>query len=478
MGKIIKKIGVVVVAICLLSVQLIDLGFMIYFKDHFMWGTVINETDVSCLTAEEAKEMLEQAEDGYELTIIERKGKSEVIKGEAFGFCYKVNEDINAFKKEQWASGWPFMKLLAHRFQVTFRQQYDIEALKHCISELECNDEKKMEAPEDAYVGFNDELYEVIEGQEGTFLDKACVEEGIIEAVEKEDSTIELEALGCYKEADIGADSALLISTAHTLQDYMGQEITYDFGDQQEKIDGRLIRTWLLLQDAEGNEERLPEYITTKDIENKKIVIDEEAVVAYVEELGEKYDTVRKTRQFKTSDGRKVEVPAGDYGWKMDRQEESSSLLELLNSKRGNEIRQPIYKQEAYCRNSNDIGDSYVEVDLTRQHLWFYKEGRLVTEGDIVSGMGCNAHATPAGVFSIDYKQTKAILRGPGYACPVSYWMPFYDGMGIHDATWRGRFGGTIYMYDGSHGCLNASLNLAAAIYAEMEKGMPVVCYH
>lgn len=478
MGKLIKKIGVVIVALCLLSAQIIDLGLMIYFKDHFMWGTFINDTDVSCLTVEEAKEVLEHKQEGYELTIIERKGKREVIKGEAFGFCYKVNEDMNAFKKELWAGGWPFMRLIAHKFQVTFRQQYDLEALKHCINELECSDEEKMEAPEDAYIGFNNEVYEVLEGREGTLLDEVCLEKGIIAAVEKEDSTIELESLGCYKEAEVGVNSALLISTVHTLQDYVEQEITYDFGDQQEKIDGKMIRTWLLLQDAEGNKEELPEYITTKNIENRKVVINEEAVRAYIEELGERYDTVRKTRQFKTTDGRVVEVPAGDYGWKMDREEESSKLLELLNSKGCNETRQPIYKQVAYCRNSNDIGDSYVEVDLTHQHLWFYKEGRLVTEGDIVSGMGCNAHATPAGVFSIDYKQTKAILRGPGYACPVSYWMPFYDGMGIHDATWRGRFGGTIYMYDGSHGCLNASLSLAAAIYEEMEKGIPVVCYH
>ena len=77
----------------------------------------------------------------------------------------------------------------------------------------------------------------------------------------------------------------------------------------------------------------------------------------------------------------------------------------------------------------------------------------------------------------LKYKQANATLRGPGYACPVRYWMPFNGGIGIHDATWRGSFGGSIYVYNGSHGCINTPLSLAGTIFNEIEQGVPIVCY-
>ena len=68
-------------------------------------------------------------------------------------------------------------------------------------------------------------------------------------------------------------------------------------------------------------------------------------------------------------------------------------------------------------------------------------------------------------------------LKGADYESPVTYWMPFNGGIGLHDATWRSRFGGSIYYYSGSHGCVNLPYSAAADIYSIVEAGMPVVCY-
>ena len=103
----------------------------------------------------------------------------------------------------------------------------------------------------------------------------------------------------------------------------------------------------------------------------------------------------------------------------------------------------------------NDIGNSYVEIDLGNQHMYLYKEGKMILDSDFVSGNERLNHHTPDGIDAITYKSQNATLRGPGYASFVYYWMPFNGGIGLHDATWRSSFGGDIYKTDGSHGCVN-----------------------
>ena len=89
-----------------------------------------------------------------------------------------------------------------------------------------------------------------------------------------------------------------------------------------------------------------------------------------------------------------------------------------------------------------------------------------------------NGNTTPDGVCGITYKTTNAVLRGRDYETPVNYWMPFNGNVGMHDATWRSEFGGDIYLTNGSHGCINLPLDMAAAIYEYMSTGFPVICYY
>ena len=55
--------------------------------------------------------------------------------------------------------------------------------------------------------------------------------------------------------------------------------------------------------------------------------------------------------------------------------------------------------------------------------------------------------------------------------------MPFYDGQGLHDASWRTAFGGNIYQTNGSHGCVNLPPAVAATIYENIDTGTPVILY-
>ena len=96
---------------------------------------------------------------------------------------------------------------------------------------------------------------------------------------------------------------------------------------------------------------------------------------------------------------------------------------------------------------------------------------------DLVSGNVSAGHKTPDGIYGVTYKAQSVVLRGPGYASFVYYWMPYKGGVGMHDATWRNKFGGTIYKSAGSHGCINLPLSVAKQIYEQVEAGFPVVSY-
>ena len=171
-----------------------------------------------------------------------------------------------------------------------------------------------------------------------------------------------------------------------------------------------------------------------------------------------------------------VNLEGGIYGWKIDQEAETEALFENISSGR-RLMREPAYIQKAASRAGNEIGNTYVEINITRQHLWFYKDGMLIVQGPVVTGNPNRGNATVTGTYMLNYKQEGVVLTGPGYAAGVQFWMPFYGNMGIHDAKWRSEFGGEIYKKNGTHGCVNAPYYLAKTIYKYIEAGVPVICY-
>lgn len=121
-------------------------------------------------------------------------------------------------------------------------------------------------------------------------------------------------------------------------------------------------------------------------------------------------------------------------------------------------------------------GSTYVEISIDQQHMWFYKNGKLMADTDVVTGNN-NSMDTPKGYFSIFNKARNTNLTGPGYVSFVNYWMAFYRGCGIHDASWRSKFGGTIYKGNGSHGCVNTPKSQVVKIYNNAPVGTPVIVY-
>ena len=187
-------------------------------------------------------------------------------------------------------------------------------------------------------------------------------------------------------------------------------------------------------------------------------------------------DTIFRPRTFTTAYGIEVKIDEGDYGWWMDRRSEVEEIKKLVK-KGAVVVREPVYFQTATTYGKKDYGNTYVEINLTAQHLFLFIDGELVLESDFVSGKDTKDRRTPPGVYGITYKERDATLVGEDYETPVSYWMPFNGSVGLHDATWRNKFGSNFYMANGSHGCINLPFYVAQSIYEQIEKGTPVICY-
>lgn len=133
-----------------------------------------------------------------------------------------------------------------------------------------------------------------------------------------------------------------------------------------------------------------------------------------------------------------------------------------------------------HCSDQNgnpfSIADTYVEVDIDNQQLTYYQDGELLVNTDVVTGK-LDGHRTPKGLYSSYDKQVNRWLVGEDYCVFVKYWVRISGPYGLHDASWRTKFGGEYYKYGGSHGCVNIPEEAMAVIYEHIEDGTPVLVH-
>ena len=195
---------------------------------------------------------------------------------------------------------------------------------------------------------------------------------------------------------------------------------------------------------------------------------------SYVAELSETYSASSTQGNFRTTGGGTVGLTVSYNGVYVDQEELVEDIATCILEGTSGTRTAPF--QAAGIRDM-PYGGTYIEVNLDAQKLWFYKYGECILSSNLVSGKVSAEWFTPNGVFSIYAKDASTYLVGEDYRTFVNYWMPFYGGYGLHDATWRGSFGGEIYVYGGSHGCVNLPLSSAATIYNNAPVGTKVIVY-
>ena len=427
--------------------------------NHFYFGSAINCINVSGKNVEVVNEQLASELQSYVLNLKGRGGKNEQIRAQEIGLKYNSDGQFKGFKDRQNPYKWVSAFFNTEDSKMIEAVKYDKELLKERVDKLLYFDSSNIIEPKNPSFKYTDNGYVIVGGVDGNKVSKDILYYNVSNAIIKNETTIDMESINCYVKPQYTSNSQKTIHTKNMLNKYVLSKITYNFGKQKDLLDGATINKWLTVDD------------------NLEVKFDESEVKNYIDLLSNKYNTIGKSRKFVSSSGKTINMVGGDYGWSINRAKETQTLITAI--KEGQTIaKEPTYIQTALSHGNNDIGNTYVEIDLTKQHLWFYKNGSLIAHGDVVTGNVSANHTTPGGIYKLKYKARNAVLRGPGYAAPVTYWMPFNGGIGIHDASWRNVFGGKIYKINGSHGCINSPYYLAKAIFDNIQIGIPVICYN
>lgn len=430
------------------------------YKTRFFPNTQINGVDASGKTAAEVQELIAEGVNGYTLTIDERNNQTETIAGTDI----KLHAEFDGSLEKMVAAQNPFAWLWhmkQEEYTIGTMVAYDDAALESQIRNLSCLDPEKAVEPVNAKISeyVSGQGYSIEPEQEGTAVEAEKLTQAVTGAIENLQDHLSLEEADVYKKPTVLKDDASLAEQLDKMNKYAKMSVTYQFGDSTETLNGDQIHAWLIAN-ADGS-----------------VSVDSSKVSEYVSEMAKAHNTSNKAKTLKTSYGSTIQVSGGTYGWKINQAAETEALAAIIASGEST-TREPEYSQKAASHGANDYGDTYVEINLTGQHLFFYKEGKLVVESDFVSGNLAKGWGTPAGSYPLAYKQKNAVLKGENYRTPVNYWMPFNNGIGMHDAKWRSSFGGTIYKTGGSHGCINLPPSVAKTIFDNISAGTPVICYN
>lgn len=455
---------------------------------QFVNGTMINDISVGGLTVEEAKTKIQKTyTESYKLAVTERGGKKELIAGKDFGYSASVPDGLQAILDKQNATGRRWGPSVDNSHTMEIPAVYDEKALKAVVGQLRCISGSDIVKTTDARVSEyqKDQPFTIIPEIMGNDVDAAKVVTLVEAAVAAGEKEVNLESGGCYNTVKVTADDELLNAQCRLMNQCRDMEITYTFGETvisehaemsvddittesaastvMEVLSGETICTWLAVTDT------------------GEIGVNREEAAAYVGMLAGKYDTAGTKRIYRTSTEKEVEL-TGPYGWKIDQAGETDALIAAIRTGKS-QTREPLYANKAASRTAPDWGSTYVEIDLGRQYVSMFQEGILVWSSGCVTGNVSKNYTTPEGIYSLTYKEKSRVLRGKKradgtyeYESYVDFWMPFNGGIGLHDANWRSKFGGTIYKTNGSHGCVNLPPAKAKELYDLVYTGIPVIC--
>ncbi len=476
-----KHVALIISLVFVGIAVLLAIGAYLYyarqFQDHFFKGTIINGMDVSGMTVDEVEQLIEEnADRSYNLTVSFRGGDTETITADDIRYRYESNGSVQDIKDQQNPKAWIKGFFHPETKDVQVPMVYDSDLLDEKIASFPELMKENMTAPTDAYMDFKDTKFVVMPETEGTLLNAEKAANLIREAVASHETSLNIEEADpdIYYAPQIRSDNKKLNEEVSTLNAYTGASITYDLpGEDTQVLDGSVLKNWLV-RGADGT------YIKDEETWNTNIV-------NYVAAMAEKVDTIGTQKYFPATGIGDVLVTCWTYGYQINQEEEIAQLTEELNNGTVTE-RKPIYNywETSEPDVNNGFGDTYIEIDCSRQHLWAYQDGEVAFETDIISGAMTKNRATPSGAFMFTTKESPSELVGRNangtvaYRTTVTYFMAFDSkAIGIHDAVWQPAFGGTMYMDGyGSHGCVNVSYSAAETLYNMITFDEPVVVYY
>lgn len=467
-----KRAGIgvgAVAAVCLIAY----LGGALFFATHYLPNTTVAGIDISLKSPGEMESLLNDSVDDYSMQVI----------GNGLNFTITSNEaDISADSAAAadavlkatniWA--WPALVFADHDLTSELSSAISAEKLSDIVNEevAKINDAEGATLPVDAHVAYNAKSheFEVVSETMGTKLNPEEVMNQVITGVLNlepkvtilSDALIQPNVFSNDKRLSEAADKANEMIVANVEVMMEGFLVT--------KVSPDVSSSWVTF---------------TPEIE---AVFDEDKLASWADEVASMCNTIGSERTYTRPDGKEITVSGGVYGWEVDASGLADQIVEAVRLGKSTTIDIPVITSGTGFNGlgGQDWGNRYVDVDLSEQYARFYDDAsNIIWEADIVSGKPGNGHGTPTGVWWVNRKASPSKLIGemrngkPEYETTVKYWMPFQgNSIGFHDATWQPYFGGSLYLSNGSHGCINLSYSDAQSLYGILNEGDVVVVHY
>ena len=470
----------------LILLILVYVGGAVFFSYYYYPDATLNGINVGFTNAEDAKKLLNKSYVNYKLGVQPMdESLTEYINKNDIVMQIQMRDEFKQCLRKQepwlWVSG-IFSK---HEYHIGADVKWEEDLLEKIVNNFSFMKKENMTEPTDAYIGMENNHFVIVPEDYGSMVIKENFDQKLREALMILDPILDMDQADCYHKPKILSNDEELVNEAEAKSIYNGINIQFKLYNHEEATGLELY-------------EELLEY------KNNSATISKTNVEKYVSELAKQYDTVNTEREFKTSYGKTIKILGVYYGFEMDQEKTVSALYNALTQKKSCTIEAAFTKTGFMLTEENDIGDTYIEVNLSEQELNAYKNGRKIITSPLVSGKVASGDGTVTGLFAIYDKVSPTVLRGDKkkvektitigkgkkkkektvvtyeyeYESPVTYWMPFSGGIGLHDANWRSSFGGSIYYYSGSHGCVNLPYKTAKTLYESFGIGTPVVVYY
>lgn len=479
--KDVRRRNVIIVAV--IAAILVALGVtygvgVSRYQSRLFPNTEIGGIDVSEMTADEAERATDTSD--WHITIDDVTGDTVTIDKDDAGMSVSGASPSDMIAVQD-AFAWPLHVFGGSGQSADRTVSFDYGKLEQTLSSLDMCDESKRTAATDASFRYDQGTgkWYVTPDAQGTVVDRDKLVAAVEDALDGLNSpTVRVTQDMCVQPSATASDESLN-AAVNDANKWISTSITYDIDDQQSAVtvDSTTILPWVSI--ARGDDGK---FVAT---------LDENAVKAYLAKIGDKYDTDGGQLTITTPTG-KVASVAGtedDTGWLTDEATELTKLVDDIKNGR-TDHREFSMKHKANATTGSDVwGTTYIEVDLSTQHLWYVKDGQVAEDFGIISGK--SGYDTPQGVTAVYKKVTNVTLVSPWkdpktgeptYKTPIDVGLVISrDGnILIHSAPWQpsSMFGNASYhVSGGSHGCVNAPTDKTWDLYNAVPLNTPVVVH-
>ena len=449
-----QRMILVFLGICALTILGILAGLEFRSK-HFRANTFVQDINCSYLTVEEATTKIKETIEQQEITFNFINDVQYQTDGKQLGLnieseLEEITSELQRFLESQKSNK---KQEEYHYFLENFIRA-DKEKIRLYFSTIVELQKANMVKPQNAYLDWTENgLLTIVPEVYGTEIDFEEAVTFVIQSLEKGDTEVDFTSITnsipeiCSANESLQAECTIINTALQT-------EIQYEL------YDGTIFAL---------KPERIKEWVE-RDEEGHYFINFEKNVISFLEELNSVARKANSKITFQPTGHETMTFSVPHlFRAKVDMDKEKDVIEENLKQG-GTFSREPAYTRIFDTRNML----SYIEIDLIRQRVLMYYEGKCIVDTPCVTGSVIANNETPPGLFYLTYKTRNATLMNNSF---VKYWMPFNGDIGLHDASWRSEFGEEIYKTDGSHGCVNLPEEAAKIIYEHIDTSMPIIVY-